>query len=154
MTCDGPITETLSITSGYSVPWPRKSNDPSFFASSSNTSMNAAPMILRFCSGSVTPASRSRNRSDGVDEDQRQLQPLEARADLLRFVLPHHAVVDEDARQAIADRAMDQHAATVESTPPLRPHTTLPSPTCARIRRVASFTNEAIVQSPVQPQMS
>ena len=25
--------------------------------------MNAAPMILRFCSGSVTPASRSRNRS-------------------------------------------------------------------------------------------
>ncbi len=71
--------------------------------------MNVRPMILRFCSGSVTPASRSRNRSGGVDEHQRQLQPLEAPADLFRFVLTHHAVVDEDARQPIADRAMDQH---------------------------------------------
>ena len=43
-------------------------------------------------------------------------------------------------------------AATVESTPPLSPQTTRPSPTCARIRAVASSTNDAIVQSPVQPQ--
>ena len=78
ITCDGPMTDTLSITSGYSVPWPRKSNEPSFCASASNTSMNAAPMILRFCSGSVMPASRSRNSVDGVDEHERQLQPLEA----------------------------------------------------------------------------
>ena len=33
----------------------------------SNTRMNSRPMILRFCSGSVTPASASRNRSRGVD---------------------------------------------------------------------------------------
>ena len=33
---------------------------------------------------------------------------LEARLDLLRLVLPHHAVVDEDARQPVADRPMDQ----------------------------------------------
>ena len=45
-------------------------------------------------------------------------------------------------------------AATVESTPPLRPQTTLPSPTWPLILSVASFTNEAIVQSPVQPQIS
>ena len=45
-------------------------------------------------------------------------------------------------------------AATVESTPPLRPQTTRPSPTCARIRAVASSMNDAIVQSPVQPQTS
>ena len=45
--------------------------------------MNAAPMILRFCSGSVTPARRSRNRSHGVHELERQLQALEARPDLL-----------------------------------------------------------------------
>jgi hypothetical protein len=43
-------------------------------------------------------------------------------------------------------------AATVESTPPDRPHTTLPFPTCRRIFSVASSMNDAIVQSPVQPQ--
>ena len=110
--------------------------------------MNAAPMILRFCSGSVTPASRSRNSSRRVDEHERQLQPLEPRPDLRRLVLAQHAVVDEDARQPIADRAVHSIAATVESTPPLRPQTTRPSPTCARIRAVASSTNDAIVQSP------
>ena len=43
-------------------------------------------------------------------------------------------------------------AATVESTPPLSPQTTRPSPTCALTRAVASSTNDAIVQSPVHPQ--
>jgi hypothetical protein len=43
-------------------------------------------------------------------------------------------------------------AATVESTPPLNAHTTRPDPTCARIRAVASCTNDDMVQSPVQPQ--
>ena len=45
----------------------------------------------------------------GVGEHERQLQPLEPRLDLRRFVLAHHAVVDEDARQAIADRAVNDH---------------------------------------------
>ena len=45
------------------------------------------------------------------------------------------AVVDEDARQPIADRAGGSAcAATVESTPPDSPQTTRPSPTCARMR--------------------
>ncbi len=39
-------------------------------------------------------------------------------------------------------------AATVESTPPDRPQTTRPSPTCALMRAVASSMNDAIVQSP------
>ena len=39
-------------------------------------------------------------------------------------------------------------AVTVESTPPLNPHTTRPvAPTVERIRSVASATNDAIVQS-------
>jgi hypothetical protein len=42
-------------------------------------------------------------------------------------------------------------AATVESTPPDSPHTTLPDPTWARMRPTASSMNDAIVQSPVQP---
>ena len=81
--------------------------------------MNVAPMILRFRSGSVMPARRSRNRPGGVDEHERQLQPFEAVANLLGLVETHDAVVDEDARQAIADGAMDEqrgdrriHAAT------------------------------------------
>jgi hypothetical protein len=45
-------------------------------------------------------------------------------------------------------------AATVESTPPLRPQTTRPSPTCSRMRDVASSMKEDIVQSPVHPQTS
>ena len=45
-------------------------------------------------------------------------------------------------------------AATVESTPPLRPQTTRSSPTWARIFSTVSCTNDAIVQSPVQPQTS
>ena len=72
--------------------------------------MNVAPMILRLRSGSVTPARRSRNSRDGVHEDERQLQPLEAPPDLLGLVEPHDAVVDEDARQPVADGAMDQAA--------------------------------------------
>ena len=45
-------------------------------------------------------------------------------------------------------------AATVESTPPDSPQTTRPLPTCALMRAVASSMNEAMVQSPVQPQTS
>ena len=37
---------------------------PIFFASASNTSMNNLPMVLRFCSGSVTPWSAVRKVLD------------------------------------------------------------------------------------------
>ena len=42
-----------------------------------------------------------------VHEHERQLQPLVALANLRRFVQAQHAVVDEDAGQLVADRAMD-----------------------------------------------
>ena len=112
--------------------------------------MNVAPMIFRFCSGSVTPASRSRNSRDGVDEHERQLAVVSKRLpNLLGFVLPQHAVVDEDAREPVADGAVDEQrrdgridaaaqAADDPSVADLR----------ARIRSVASSTNDAIVQSP------
>src|ERR1041385_4992834 len=64
MVTDGPpMAETLSITSGYSVPCARNSTPPILCASSSNTSIKVAPIALRFCSGSVTPASLARNSS-------------------------------------------------------------------------------------------
>ena len=58
-----PAKETDSMTSGYRVPWARKSAPPAFSASSSKTSMKAAPMRLRLSSGSVTPSSAPRNRA-------------------------------------------------------------------------------------------
>ena len=69
--------------------------------------MKVLPMILRFCSGSVTPARRSRKVSRRVDVMHRQLQLLVALDHLLRFVQAQQAVVDEDALQAIADGAVD-----------------------------------------------
>ncbi len=94
------------MTSGYSVPCARKSTCPSFAASASNTSMNVAPMIFRLRSGSVTPASRSRNRSDASTKTSGNDRRSNRRLNLRRFVEAQHAVVDEDARQLIANRAM------------------------------------------------
>ena len=84
---------------------------------------------------------------------ERQLQPLEALANLRRLVEPQHAVVDEDARQLIADRAVNEQRGDRRiDAAAQRRRRRVPSPTCARIRAVASSTNDAIVQSPVQPQ--
>ena len=78
-------------------------------AASSNTSMNSAPMILRFCSGSVTPASRAEEARRRVDHDQRQLHPVaEPILDLGRLLLAQQAVVDEDAGQPVADRLVHE----------------------------------------------
>jgi hypothetical protein len=118
----------------------------------SKTSMNVAPMILRFFSGSVTPARRSRNSVDASTNTSGSC----SRSKRLRICAassePQHAVVDEDAGQLSPIARWMMSAATVESTPPLSAQTTRPSPTCARTRAVASSTNDAIVQSPVQPQ--
>ena len=66
-------------------------------------------MILRFCSGSVTPGQPIEEQIGRVDELERQLQPLEPRAHLRGFVEAQQAVVHEDARQPIADRLVQQH---------------------------------------------
>ncbi len=61
-------------------------------------------MILRFCSGSVTPASAPRNRScsRAVDEVQPEVV-AEGRLDLGALVVTHQPVVDEHARELVAD---------------------------------------------------
>ena len=56
-------------------------------------------MILRFCLGIGDAGEPLEEQLRRVDEHERQLQPLEALADLRRLVEPQHAVVDEDARQ-------------------------------------------------------
>ena len=57
--------------------------------------MNVRPMILRFCSRIRDAHQLVEEQVRGVDEHQRQPQALEAPRDLFRFVLTHHAVVDE-----------------------------------------------------------
>jgi len=63
-------------------------------------------MLLRFRSGSITPAA---DRETATKRRRRPaaVQPLEALADLCGFIQPEHAVVDEDARQLVAHRSMN-----------------------------------------------
>ena len=116
--------------------------------------MNVAPMTLRFCSGSVTPARRVEEQIGGVDEVERQLQLLaEPLLNLVRLVVAQQPVVDEDAGEPVADRAMDQHRRDGRIDAARQPaHDLAAAPTCRRMRSVASSMNDAIVQSPVQPQ--
>ena len=81
----------------------------SLAASSSNTRMNSAPIALRLASGSTTPWSFSRKRDSRVDGHERHLEGVAERPhDLLALVLAHQAVVDEHARQLLADRAVHE----------------------------------------------
>ena len=85
------------------------STSPSLRASSSKTRMNSSPMRLRFSSGSVTPASRARKRSCACDVDERHVEAVAERLDDLRgLVAAQQAVVDEDARELVADRLVHE----------------------------------------------
>ena len=69
-----------------------------FGASSSNTSMNSRPIVLRFVSGSVTPSSAPRNKSDGVPMHQLDVEAIaERRYHLIGLVVPEQSVIDENA---------------------------------------------------------
>ena len=117
------------------MPWARNlPAPPIFFASSSNTSMNSLPMVLRFSSGSVTPASAFR-KVLGVHMNERDVVAVaEQRHDLLGLGEPQQAVIDEHAGELVADRFVDQHRGDrAESTPPDKPADHPPLPTCARI---------------------
>ncbi len=93
------------MTSGYSVPWARKSMSPSLRASVSNTSMKVRPMLRRFSSGSVTPGERAQESIGGVDVHQVDVALVAHHLDdALALGAAQQAVVDEDARQLVADR--------------------------------------------------
>ena len=78
-------------------------------AAASNTRMNSRPMIFRFSSGSVTPASASRKRSLGVDDLEVDAGGGdEVALDLLGLAGPQQAVVDEHAGEVVADGALHQ----------------------------------------------
>ena len=78
-------------------------------SAASKTRMNSRPMILRFSSGSLTPASASRNRFGGVDHVQRDAgRGDEVALDLLGLALAQQPVVDEHAGQPVADRPLHE----------------------------------------------
>ncbi len=101
MVADGPLNEVDSITSGYNVPCARKSMPPIRSASRSNISMKVDPMILRFFSGSSTPASRVQEELRCVYRVQVDAEGLECHCDIFKLVLPQHAVVDKDTVQPV-----------------------------------------------------
>ena len=71
--------------------------------------MNSSPTILRFSSGSDTPASRREEALLRLDVDERHVEVAAERLDdLVRLVLAQEAVVDEDARELVADRLVDE----------------------------------------------
>ena len=78
-------------------------------AVASKVRMNSRPMILRFCSGSVTPGQRAEELVLGVDD----LQPGPGRRDevlldLVGLTGALQAVVDVHAGQLVADRLVHQ----------------------------------------------
>ena len=125
------------------MPCTRKRTSPRPRASSSNRRMNCSPMMRRFCSGSVTPASAARNRSAASTWTQRHLEVVVERLDhLLGLVLAQQAVVDEHARELVADGAVDEQGrhrrvdAAGEGADDL-----VVDPTCSRIRSTCSSMN-------------
>ena len=67
-------------------------------------------MVLRFSSGSVTPASSPRKSFDGINMHQRDVVVVPEQVDHgLGLVEPQHAVIDEHAGELVADRLVDQH---------------------------------------------
>ena len=106
-------------------------------ASASKTSMNSRPMILRFCSGSATPASsRGRHRWHRPCSTLHAQVFCEGRHHLRGLAFSAAARCRRRCRSAASPIARwISAAATDESTPPERPRMTSSSPTCARTSR-------------------
>jgi hypothetical protein len=75
----------------------------------SKTSMKVFPIRFRFSSGSSTPASAPRN-SSAASTTMRRIPMCfrKVRSTALPLPLPQHAVVHEDAGQAVADGPVHQ----------------------------------------------
>ena len=136
---------------------PSAAASPSTSASAaSKTRMNSRPMILRFSSGSLTPASASRKRFCGVDDVQVDAGGGdEVALDLLGLALAQQAVVDEDAGQPVADRPLDEGRGDrgVDAAGEAADGAAV-SPIWSRIRSICSSTMLTIVQVGRQPAIS
>lgn len=111
------------------------------------------PIILRFFSGSSTPASSLKNfgwhplRLHSVRDIHNHGVHFE-------FVLTQHAVIYKMQVRFLPIALFNNTAATDESTPPLSPSTTLSFPSCAFSSATVVSMKEAALQSCFPPQMS
>ena len=96
-------------------------------------------MILRFCSGSLTPARRSRNSAAASATTERDVEVAAEQLDhLLGLARAQQAGVDEHAGQLLADRLVQQQRRDRASRPrPRGRRSPAPAPTCSRMRSIA-----------------
>ena len=92
------------------MPWTRKRTSPSFRASSSKTRMNSSPIDLALLLGLGRRPRAGRGSAPArVDVDERDVEVAAEGLDhLLGLVLAQQAVVDEDARELVADRLVHE----------------------------------------------
>ena len=137
---------------------PRSSSDSApktRTSAASKVRMNSRPMILRFSSGSWTPASASRNWSAASTTSRASKTSSKSRSTCsvspLRII--PWSTYTQVSRSPMARCTMA--AATAESTPPESAQIARPrSPTCSRIRSTCSSTMLTIVQVWRQPAIS
>ena len=133
------------------MPWTRKRGPspplPSSRATVSNSRMNSSPMILRLASGSVTPASASKNRSWAFTWIS---STPNCRVNVSSICSPSSlriSPVSTKTQVSWSPTALvTSAAATAESTPPESAQSTFSSPTCARIAATWSSMIEVLVQ--------
>ncbi len=105
---DWPTTDTLSMTSGYKRALGQEIEVAqlarAFLEHVDEGRTNDLPLLFRI--RHVREALEKQIRR--VHELERQSQSREPRPNLLCFVQPQQAVVDEDARQAVPNRAVQQ----------------------------------------------
>ena len=122
------------------------------FDSRSNTSMNVLPMIFLFSSGSVTPASRAKNRSPASTASTAIPRWRKASTTCCRSwerIRPWSTRIGW-TRSPRASRS--RSAVTEESTPPESAQMTAPEGAWRRMASTFSWRKDAIVQSGFAPQ--
>ncbi len=116
----------------------KKSTAPIFFASSSKTRMNSSPMIFRFRSGSVTPASFCK-AGLCIHMDKMNFPTSENSIHFCAFVFPHQTVVHKNTGELLADGPLEQcrhHRAVYAAG---EASSTLPLPTFSRTAFMVSL---------------
>ena len=129
------------------VPCPNQATPSIFFDSVSNTSIKVRPIIFLFCSGSVTPFSSCKNideASTGIMFRPNSLYPA---CTSLNSSFLNNPLSTKMQYKFLPMALCNNTAATVESTPPDNPITTLSLPSCCFKLSTVSSMNERAVQS-------
>ena len=118
--------------------------------------MNSSPIRLRFSSGSIDAVEPREEPLLRLDVHERHVEVAAERLDhLLRLALAQQPVVDEHARELIADRPVHEQRRDRASRRRPRARTARArDPTCARMRSTCSSITAAGVQTGGAPATS